>query len=607
MEPKIRILDPHISNQIAAGEVVERPASVVKELIENSIDAGSTKIYIEVSSGGLDTIKVSDNGDGMIQEDAELAFVRHATSKIKTGSDLYNIKTMGFRGEALPSIAAVSRVQLSTRTVLCSEGTKLVMEAGKLISKEPVGCPVGTTVLVENLFFNTPARKKFLKSVVRENAAVANIVSKIALINAHISFKLVVDGRVVLQTSGNNILLESIALIYHTDLARNLIPFNYEGEAFSLAGYIGQSFQHRANRGDQNFFVNKRFIQSLKLSKALETGYGGVLPVKRYPLCIINIDIQPALVDINVHPTKLEVRLADEDNFMQVFANSISKTLYTFNQVKTTVFASSGQQERGKQDEMRQCQNSNPQYLQEDLLPYQSEVGNEVLKDEVAGIEQVLANTLAPNPTEAKQTALFAETSAETRGQQKLRLRNILGQLHNTYIVAQDENGLILIDQHAAHERILFEEYSQRYLDQQLYSQSLTVPLNLELNYLEAANLVESIFLFSSLGIIVEHFGGNTFLIRSLPYGFSPQEGLELIESLLSEIQTTKKQSAPADYLKLLACKKAVKAGMQLSLQEMDTLLKDLNNTEFPFTCPHGRPTIISLGISDIAKKFLRT
>lgn len=611
MQSKITILEPHVVNKIAAGEVVERPASIVKELVENAIDAKARKIEIEIAEGGLETIKVADDGEGMTPLDAELAFVRHATSKIKNMDDLFRISTLGFRGEALPSIAAVSKVQLLTRTPSSVEGTKLEIHGGKIVSKEPFGCPKGTIITVRELFYNTPARRKFLKSPLKEASYVADIVNRLALINPQIAFKLVSDGRTILQTSGNNDLLAVIAEVYNTQLAKDLLPIDFEFEEGRITGFIGQNFQYRANRDLQSFYINGRYIHNLKLSRALEKGYEGTIPVKRYPICIINILLPWEDVDVNVHPAKLEVRLKKET---QILAKLTEGVQYTLKQ-KTSLRISRQEQ---KKEEINYTQ------LNLDLSQKPPEVVKEELSENLAisqdkGLERLdLTWNLAKNLifedeiAKSKDESIINLSTKEQKKNslpEKLPPMSIIGQLHDSYILAQGEEGLYIIDQHAAHERIKYEELREKFRQQRsLDSQTLAVPLTLELTYPEAVQLVENILQFQALGIIIEHFGGNTFLVRGLPAGFKPQEGKDLILSLLVELHN-KSQGLilEDDFLKLLACKKAVKAKQKLTFPEMDYLIQRLNGLEFPFTCPHGRPTIIYFSLDELAKRFLRT
>lgn len=608
MDSKIVVLDAHTANQIAAGEVVERPASVVKELVENAIDAGSTRIEIEITGGGLTTIKVTDNGEGMTPVDAELAFSRHATSKIQCASDLFKITTFGFRGEALPSIAAVSKVQLLTRTAASLEGTKLTLAGGKITGQEPCGCPAGTTVIVEDLFFNTPARQKFLKSTFKEAGAVADIVSRIALIHPQISFRLISDGRIILQTNGQNNLLTAIAQVYSTELAKKMLPVEMETESLRISGFIGQNFQHRASREMQNFFINKRYVHHLRLSKALEAGYQGTIPVKRYPICVLNLEIAPALIDVNVHPAKLEVRLEREEVITEQLTELVRATLEKKNRLPETGFRKVKYVPAGEQvslnlptlvaEQVKEnfvTDNAADSEEKQAMLPATKEAGQSA--NSLTQLLHRIQTPTVPQPITSEQE------------QEKLPPMQVIGQLYDSYILAQGENGLYIIDQHAAHERIMYEEVLHKFLAKNnLSSQILAVPLTLELTYQETTKLVDNIFHFRSLGIIIEHFGGNTFLVRGIPVEFTPQEGEDLVTSLLVELQSKNpKEILYEDLLKIVACKKAVKAKKRLNLPEMEYLLHKLNSTKFPYSCPHGRPTIINLTLAELARRFLRT
>ncbi|MDS1030761.1 DNA mismatch repair endonuclease MutL [Bacillota bacterium LX-D] len=598
MKAKIQILEPYIAEKIAAGEVVERPASVVKELVENSLDAGSTKIIIEIGQSGLEYIKVTDDGEGMDKEDAQLAFIRYATSKIKSMADLSQISTLGFRGEGLPSIAAVSKVTLFSRRADNIEGFKIYLEGGIFKAKEPCGCPKGTIINVENLFYNTPARKKFLKSHLKETGLVADIVNRLALANPQVAFKLVSDERIIFQTSGNNNLLDTIAQIHNIELAKHLLKVKYDSTELSIQGYIGQSFQHRANRDLQTFFLNNRYIHHSKLSRALEASYQGALPVKRHPICVINISVPFELVDVNVHPTKLEVRISNEEKLLDTFSTIVKETLQnkssmpTFNSVKE----------------------SQPLIIKEEQKePVSFQVDKEICKEEVAVASYLNVATLPATQDDNTSAAKFVVTTEETlelkAKQEKLPILNPIGQLFNSYILAEGEEGLYILDQHAAHERIMYEELTRKYASKEIASQMLAIPITLELSYSEATKLIENIFYFTAYGIIIEHFGGCSFQIRGLPLGFSPQDGEEIVSTLLTEMGGSSLNPilAKDKLIKLLACKKAAKANQKLALPEINHLLQQLNQADYPFTCPHGRPTIICLNKAELLKKFLRT
>lgn len=599
MSSKIVILEPHVANQIAAGEVIERPASVVKELVENAIDANSSRITVEIWNGGLDAIKVSDNGEGMSISDVKMAFLRHATSKIRYAEDLFNISTLGFRGEALPSIAAVSQVEVLTRPKDQIEGCRAVLKGGKVQLFEPTGCPSGTQIWVRDIFFNTPARKKFVKSLIRENSAVVNTVTRLALANPSISFKLIVDGRVIFHTSGNNNLLDVASSVYTVDIAKKMIFIKKEVNNITINGLMSQCHLYRANREMQNFFINSRYVHNLKLSKALEAGYRDKLPKNRYPLCILNFTIPADQLDVNVHPTKLEVRINKEEELCNCLTNLVSDSLLELNTVREIPM---------KPKPVIYKINSSEQLnlkLPETTVDYTVEEQKiEITEIEEQGSKGTIHESKSKHDKPCKEKLNYQEGN-QSAVEDFPELIPI-GQLHNTYILAQGDSGLYIIDQHAAHERIYYDEFKRKYHNG-FYSQMLVVPISIELTYSEVGKLIDNILLFNSLGIIIEHFGDRTFILRGLPQGFTAQDGQELISYLISELDRRKiDELVRDDYIKLLACKRAIKANQKLTTIEMKHLLSKLSKTDFPYTCPHGRPTIITFSIREMEQKFLR-
>jgi len=583
-----------VANKIAAGEVIERPESVVKELVENAIDANSSRIIVEIWNGGLDSIKVSDNGEGMSISDVKMAFLRHATSKIRCAEDLFNISTLGFRGEALPSIAAVSQVEVLTRPKDQIEGSRAVLKGGEIQFLEPAGCPPGTQILVKNIFFNTPARKKFIKSLIRENSAIINTVTRLALANPNISFKLVIDGKVLFHTGGNNNLLDVVSNVYTVEIAKKLIAVKKEVDGFTISGFISQSHLYRANREMQNFFINGRYVHNLKLSKALEAGYKDKLPKNRYPLCILNFTIPADQLDVNVHPTKLEVRINKEEELCISLTDLVDDSLSELNTVKEIPIKS------------KPVIYNNNSLEQLDLKLPETVVDYTVVERKKEIIEQKKEIT---ETKEQESNDAISDSNFLPRNQNVVEDFPELipiGQLHNTYILAQGDSGLYIIDQHAAHERIYYDEFKRKYHDG-FYSQMLAVPISIELTYSEVGKLIDNILLFNSLGIIIEHFGDRTFILRGLPQGFTAQDGQELISYLISELDTRKvDELVRDDYIKLLACKRAIKANQRLTITEMKHLLSQLSKTDFPYTCPHGRPTIITFSKRELEQKFLR-
>lgn len=599
MSSIIAILDPHVANQIAAGEVIERPASVVKELVENAIDANSTRITIDVLEGGLKAIKVTDNGDGMTKDDVELAFLRHATSKIRSEKDLFNISSLGFRGEALPSIAAVSQIEVHTRPKGELEGSRLVLEGGAVQLVEPVGCPSGTQIWVRNIFFNTPARKKFVKSPVKENSAITNVVTRLALASPHIAFKLIMDGRVILNTSGNDTLLDAVGSVYTIEIAKKLLPVRKVFGSISINGLISQCHLHRTSREMQNFFINNRYIHNLRLSKALETGYEDKLPKNRYPICILNFSIPADQLDVNVHPTKLEVRISEEEELCKQLTMLVADSLKDLNPIKEVFL--NPKPVIYQSNFLEQLDFKLPKQTRDYASDYSSNKSprSTLQKDiDLSSKQLIFEKPIPDRPSNIEKM--------QGTGQEDFPEITPIGQLHNSYVLAQGDLGLYIIDQHAAHERIYYEEFKRKY-HKGFYSQMLAVPISIELTHSEVGKLIDNILLFNSLGIVIEHFGDNTFILRGLPQGFTAQDGEDLISYLLSELNMSKVEKlVREDYVKLLACKRAIKANQRLSLVEMKELITNLSKTDFPYTCPHGRPTIITFSKRELEQKFLR-
>ena len=614
---KIKLLDELTANKIAAGEVVERPASVVKELIESSIDAGSSRIEISVTGGGLTRIAVSDNGAGMDENDARLAFERHATSKITGAADLEHIRSLGFRGEALPSIAAVSRLHLKTRVKEAISGTEVIIEGGTILRFGEAGCPAGTTIEVRDLFYNTPARKKHLKMPTTETGHISEVVNKFAMGYPHIAFQFNSNDRVVTQTPGSGDLLQCIAAVYGSDTARELLFIEArEGEA-SVTGYIGKPSLSRSGRNHQTVYVNGRFVRSRVISEAVEQAFHGMLMTGRYPIFVISIRIDPEEVDVNVHPAKTEVRLANPDILQKLIGAAAASALSGNRLIpsgdkapKSRVshpVAEVSQEEwkvsyaqlsaAAKICEVPQAQaycasGENQQVVSQDI-PQEVFTGKapEVSSDNM----QEPAVTSGENPG-AVPTSGFPD------------LRPI-GQIDCTFIVAQGSDGMYLIDQHAAHERILYEEHMEK-PEEYTTSEQLLFPVAAQLTFQEAQVLSDNIICLTDLGFVFEHFGGETFLLRAVPAGISHDGGKEIFLDLLDYFSrnrcTISGKVLREKFLITMACKNAIKANQKLALPEMESLLCRLACAKNPYTCPHGRPTLLHFSAYELEKKFKR-
>ncbi|WP_096199460.1 DNA mismatch repair endonuclease MutL [Bacillus sp. FJAT-45350] len=623
---KIVKLDEQLSNKIAAGEVVERPASIVKELVENAIDANSSKILIDVEEGGLSKIRVLDNGDGIEDDDVETAFFRHATSKIKTDKDLFKILTLGFRGEALPSIASVSFVELNT-SLGEGAGTKLIIEGGKITDKAPAKSRKGTEVIVSNLFYNTPARLKYLKTVHTELGNISDVINRQALAHPDISFQLVHNGKEMLHTSGNGDLLHVISAIYGRSVAKKMLPLKVESIDFKITGYIAKPEITRASRQYISTFINHRYIRNFPLARAIQDGYHTLLPIGRYPLVVLNIDMDPLLIDVNVHPSKLEVRLSKEEVLTELVTDGI-KSIF-----KETQLIPDGTISKGEKQKSEQISFSLSSF---DLSPKKktdAEVRQEPIYKEAPLIkkeEQPITTTNYRQEQEAntidrvlENTVIAEELIDEVSDiQERIEERNIvsetdnrvpafypIGQMHGTYILAQNENGLYIIDQHAAQERIKYEYFKEKVGQVNPEVQDLLVPITFEFTQGEALIIEENKQALEEVGVYVEPFGAQAFIVRSHPTWLPRGQEEETIKEMIQQVLDNKKieiKKLREEAAILMSCKAAIKANRHLRQDEMFALLESLRKTSEPFTCPHGRPIIIHISTYEMEKMFKR-
>jgi len=556
----IKALTPQVVARIAAGEVVERPASVVKELVENSLDAGATRISVEVGGGGVSLIKVTDNGAGIPSEEVELAFERYATSKIGGLDDLESISSLGFRGEALPSIAAVARVDMITCADGEKAGTYLSLEDGAIASRSTKGRSQGTTVAVLNLFRKIPARLKFLKSVATENSHIANVVSQYALAFPEVKFSLSIDGRVALRTAGSGKLLDSIAEVYGAEIAGNMIELKGEAAVPRVTGMVGLPKVSRSGRGYLSFFINRRWVNSRMLARAVEEAYHGLLMVGRHPVAVINISLPYQDMDVNIHPAKSELKFANERAVFSAVYRAVRQALAEQTPVPrveaATKFVS-------------------PSEIREPSAPY-------------AGVSSDLA-PLPPTPATA------------------LPVLRVLGQLDNSYIIAEGPDGLYLIDQHAAHERILFEKIERQRAQREMEVQGLLEPMPLEVSPRQEAELWAHYQELAEFGFTIEPFGGKTFLVRAVPALLNDKDWTGMLRELLDSLSEGDKSNWAEAVISTMACHSAVRAGQALSDSEMRELVRQLEQAATPHTCPHGRPTMIHLSYGQLKRDFGRT
>ena len=558
----IVLLDDLTINKIAAGEVIERPANVVKELVENSIDAGANKIVIEVKNGGKTFIKITDNGKGINQEDMAISLERHATSKIRKVEDLEKTYTMGFRGEALASISAISTLTMQSKTKEEFTGTKLFAKAGNIIEAEECGMQVGTTISVENLFFNTPVRYKFLKQDATEFRYIKDWVQKVALANPNISFRLLNDGKSVFFTNGNGNILDIIYLMYGKEIKENLLEVNYESDNIKVTGVIGNTMISRDNRKEQILFLNKRNIKNNVLINSADQAFKGGVGIGKYGFYILNLDMPADFYDVNVHPTKMEVRFKDEDKIYKVLYHAIKSTMLKFE------FLGNNENEE-----------HNEEYIQNELEFLTNEIDNTNSKNELRKREE-------------SRTIKY----------------KYLGIIFRTFIVIEVENELFLIDQHAAHERVLYEKIKENYKQKvSQNSQMMLMPEVINLTHREMEFVKNNMEMLINTGFNIELFGENSVKINGIPDLEYKAKTQNIFMDILDEMLTNERTSikdVEERFIATVACKAAVKANMDLSRQEVENLIQSLLSLNNPYTCPHGRPTTIKISRDFIKNKL---
>jgi len=583
----IHILAPEVASQIAAGEVVERPASVVKELIENALDSGASFIEIKIEEAGRNLIEVADDGTGIPINEINLAVERHATSKLNQASDLFHIKTLGFRGEALSSIGSISRLTLTSRSQESELGGCLRVEAGTVKSLDTVGVPIGTVARVEELFYNTPARLKFLKSDITERRHINHLVTRYALAYPNVRFQLYQDNRQNLKTSGNGDQREVLVEMYGADTARQMLEVIYDDSRVSVQGFISPTTLTRSNRKEITFFVNGRPVQDAALIAALLKGYHTLLMVGRYPLAVLFIQLSPDKVDVNVHPTKAEVRFEQPSQIFTSVQSAIRRALLAYNPVPELTDQSHWS-----------MQSSQTGDLWHSNSPWEK-IRQDPFNDQPFTHQSIQADS---------DNNFDAQTSQGNLPVEGVPLLRAIGQIANAYLVAEGPDGLYLIDQHAAHERILFERFISQ-TEQQIPSQSLLQPATLELASNSASIIIEQLPILSKLGFDIEEFGRNTFIIRSIPELLSkinPAKALQVLVEEFEEDETPLKAQKEARLIARICKRAAVKAGQVLSPEEQRIMLQDLEACKSPRTCPHGRPTMIHISVDLLERQFGR-
>ncbi|GAB3795022.1 DNA mismatch repair endonuclease MutL [Virgibacillus kimchii] len=606
----------NLANKIAAGEVVERPASVVKELIENSIDANSTWIKVEINEAGLQQIKITDNGNGMSKEDCERAFLRHATSKIRNENDLFHVNTLGFRGEALASIASISRLTIKTSQG-DQAGTQLTLEGGRVIERKKSDARRGTEITVEDIFFNTPARLKYMKTIHTELGHITDHLNRLAFSHPEIRFEATHNGRDLFKTSGKGDLLQVIARVYGMGVAKQMTPIKHETLDFTITGFISKPEVTRASRNYITLLINGRYVKSIPLTKAIMDGYHTLLPIGRKPIVVISIDMDPILVDVNVHPAKLEARFSKEKELYAALEETIKnkfRQLTLIPEMKQNT-EKKVQKEKNVQHTMNfdepsapkeplfrnEVKEYQPSIIQAEDIPVVSEQGNTTKEQvEVPATDNI--DTFKPGPPETAELAGAAE-------EERIPPMYPIGQLQGTYILAQNENGLYMIDQHAAQERIKYEYFKQKLGITTNELQELLFPLTFEFSGQEALLIEQHKEELEKVGLFFEPFGQHTFIIRAHPSWFPKNFEEEVIREMVDEVIHNEKvdvETIREEAAILMSCKRSIKANHYLNQDDMFRLLEDLRKTTDPFTCPHGRPIIVHFSSYELEKMFKR-
>lgn len=641
---KIKELETSLANKIAAGEVVERPSSVVKELLENAIDAQATEINIEVEQSGVSSIRVVDNGTGIAQEDLGLVFHRHATSKIVADDDLFHIRTLGFRGEALASISSVAKVTLKTCTDN-ENGHEIYAEDGKIIHQKPAKAKKGTDIQVDSLFYNTPARLKYIKSLYTELGKITDIVNRMAMSHPEIRISLVSDGKKLLSTNGSGRTNEVMAEIYGMKVAKDLVHISGDTSDYHLEGFVAKPEHSRSNKHYISIFINSRYIKNFVLNKAILEGYHTLLTIGRFPICYINIQMDPILVDVNVHPTKLEVRLSKEDQLYDLIVTKIreafkDKILIPQNDLnhapkKNKVLETFEQQKINFEKQQSQIGETSAPYVHDqkdknhDVESHKNNLDStSSTNNESTEVSNELHNYIDDSYLQSQKEVLFdmeqnTSNEYEISNQQSNDIKGtvsqtphrrvpymeIVGQVHGTYIIAQNENGMFMIDQHAAQERIKYEYFREKIGEVTNEVQNLLIPLTFHFSKDEQMIIDQYKDELDKVGVHLEHFGGHDYIVNSYPVWFPKEEAEEIIKDMIELVLKHKSvdvKKIREDAAIMMSCKKSIKANHYLKNNEMADLIDQLREAEDPFTCPHGRPIIINFSNYELEKLFKR-
>lgn len=654
--PQIALLSQETIDKIAAGEVIERPSSVVKELVENAIDAGSSAVTVEIKEGGISFIRISDNGCGIEREQIPLAFLRHSTSKIKSVEDLFTVTSLGFRGEALSSIAAVSQVELITKTNGDFTGSRYLIEGSKEVSLEEIGAPDGTTFIIRNLFYNTPARKKFLKSAQTEGTYIHELMQRMILSHPDVAFKFIMNNQVKLQSSGNGNIKDIIYHLYGRDITKALLPIAHESELFKVSGFIGKPMISRGNRGYELYFVNGRFIRSQILSKAIEDAFKPFLMQHQYPFTVLYFEIGSSLLDVNVHPTKMELRFSNQQELYREVQSILSAALVHRDIIPEVPVDTPKKNEmevpkiekvmpepfeQKRLEEIRKAVRKDSPY--EIKYPVSRPIGTgsvssaaqEKLLDTIKSMppEDMMEERIQkePLPEQSKKETekelakeAYVLREEETYGakpegsyeqgsflkEEEMAKQKIIGQLFDTYWLVEYNDRLFIVDQHAAHEKVMYEKLKKQFEKKEFTSQAISPPIVITLSMREAEVLERFKEQFTKLGFEIEHFGGAEYSICGVPgnlYRLNTRDVLiEMLDELTDGISERATADVILDKIASMSCKAAVKGSQRLSLPEMEQLMKDLMKLDNPYNCPHGRPTIIAMSKYEIEKKFKR-
>ena len=652
--PQIALLSQETIDKIAAGEVIERPSSVVKELVENAIDAGSSAVTVEIKEGGISFIRISDNGCGIEREQIPLAFLRHSTSKIKSVEDLFTVTSLGFRGEALSSIAAVSQVELITKTNGDFTGSRYLIEGSKEVSLEEIGAPDGTTFIIRNLFYNTPARKKFLKSAQTEGTYIHELMQRMILSHPDVAFKFIMNNQVKLQSSGNGNIKDIIYHLYGSDITKALLPIAHESELFKVSGFIGKPMISRGNRGYELYFVNGRFIRSQILSKAIEDAFKPFLMQHQYPFTVLYFEIDSSLLDVNVHPTKMELRFSNQQELYREVQSILSAALVHRDIIPEVPVDTPKKNEM----EVPKIEKVMPEPFEQKRL---EEIRKAVRKDSpyeikypvsrpmgtgsVSSAEKLLTTIKSMQPEDMMEERIRKEPlpeqskketekelakeayvlrEEETYGakpegsyeqgsflkEEEMAKQKIIGQLFDTYWLVEYNDRLFIVDQHAAHEKVMYEKLKKQFEKKEFTSQAISPPIVITLSMREAEVLERFKEQFTKLGFEIEHFGGAEYSICGVPGNLYRLNTRDVLIDMLDELTDGISERATADVIldkiASMSCKAAVKGSQRLSLPEMEQLMKDLMKLDNPYNCPHGRPTIIAMSKYEIEKKFKR-